>query len=29
MKYVSEPGTFKVYIGTNSRDVMEAVFSLE
>jgi beta-glucosidase len=29
MAYEAEPGDFKVYIGSNSRDVMEAGFSLE
>jgi len=29
LKYVSEPGAFKVFIGTNSRDVKEADFNLE
>ena len=29
MEYEAEPGDFKVYIGSNSRDVMEAGFSLE
>jgi beta-glucosidase len=29
MEYVSEPGDFKIFIGTNSRDVMEAEFSLD
>ncbi|WP_205512934.1 beta-glucosidase BglX [Longitalea arenae] len=28
LKYVSEPGDFKLYIGTNSRDVKEAAFRL-
>ncbi|MFA4871161.1 MAG: beta-glucosidase BglX [Pedobacter sp.] len=28
LKFVAEPGDFKVYIGGNSRDVMEAKFSL-
>ena len=28
LKYVSEPGDFKVFIGTNSRDVKEADFKL-
>jgi len=28
MKYTSEPGDFKVFVGTNSRDVMEADFTL-
>lgn len=28
MKYTYEPGTFKVYVGTNSRDVAEAAFEL-
>jgi beta-glucosidase len=29
LKYVYEPGAFKVFIGTNSRDVKEANFTLE
>ncbi len=29
LKYVYEPGTFKVFVGTNSRDVKEADFTLE
>ena len=29
LKYVYEPGNFKVFIGTNSRDVKEADFKLE
>jgi beta-glucosidase len=29
LKYVYEPGDFKVFIGTNSRDVKEADFKLE
>ncbi|WP_207514832.1 beta-glucosidase BglX [Longitalea luteola] len=28
LKYVAEPGDFKVFIGTNSRDVREAAFRL-
>ncbi|MEQ7800677.1 beta-glucosidase BglX [Pedobacter sp. ASV1-7] len=28
LKFVAEPGDFKVYIGANSRDVMEAKFAL-
>ncbi len=28
MKYVAEPGAFKVFVGTNSRDVLEGEFSL-
>jgi beta-glucosidase len=28
LKYVAEPGEFKVFIGTNSRDVKEAAFRL-
>jgi len=28
MKYVAEPGDFKLFIGTNSRDVKEATFTL-
>jgi beta-glucosidase len=28
LKYAAEPGDFKVYIGSNSRDVMEAQFKL-
>ncbi|GAA4438594.1 beta-glucosidase BglX [Pontibacter saemangeumensis] len=28
LEYVYEPGDFKVYIGTNSRDVQEAAFTL-
>ncbi|MXV53045.1 beta-glucosidase BglX [Pedobacter sp. HMF7647] len=28
LKYVSEPGDFKVFVGTNSRDVKEADFKL-
>ncbi|MNY70742.1 Periplasmic beta-glucosidase precursor [compost metagenome] len=28
LKFVAEPGDFKVYIGSNSRDVMEAKFAL-
>ena len=28
MKYTSEPGDFKVFIGPNSRDVQEANFKL-
>ena len=29
MEYVAEPGDFKVFVGTNSRDVLEAGFTLE
>lgn len=29
LKFVAEPGNFKVYIGGNSRDVMETTFTLE
>lgn len=29
LKYIYEPGDFKVYIGTNSQDVKEADFTLE
>ena len=29
LKYVYEPGAFKVFIGTNSADVKEADFTLE
>jgi len=29
LKYVYEPGEFKVYVGTNSRDVKEGKFSLK
>ena len=29
LKYVSEPGDFKVFIGGNSRDVKEADFKLQ
>jgi beta-glucosidase len=29
LKYIYEPGDFKVYIGTNSQDVKEAAFTLE
>jgi beta-glucosidase len=29
LKYIYEPGDFKVYIGTNSQDVKEAAFKLE
>jgi len=29
LKFVAEPGDFKVFIGTNSRDVKEASFSLK
>ena len=29
MEYVAEPGDFKVFVGSNSRDVMEAGFSLK
>jgi beta-glucosidase len=29
LKYVYEPGDFKVFIGTNSRDVKEADFKLQ
>jgi beta-glucosidase len=29
LKYVYEPGEFKVYVGTNSRDVKEAKFTLK
>lgn len=29
MKYTAEPGAFKVFVGTNSRDVAEAVFELQ
>jgi beta-glucosidase len=29
LKYVAEPGDFKVFIGTNSRDVKEADFKLQ
>jgi beta-glucosidase len=28
LKYVYEPGNFKVFIGTNSKDVKEANFNL-
>jgi len=28
MKFKSEPGLFKVYVGTNSVDVLEAKFEL-
>jgi beta-glucosidase len=28
LKYVAEPGDFKLFIGTNSRDVKEADFKL-
>jgi beta-glucosidase len=28
LKYVAEPGAFKVFIGGNSRDVKEASFTL-
>jgi beta-glucosidase len=28
LKYVAEPGDFKIYIGTNSQDVKEAAFTL-
>jgi beta-glucosidase len=28
LKYVAEPGEFKLFIGTNSRDVKEAGFRL-
>ncbi|HEY1007998.1 MAG TPA: fibronectin type III-like domain-contianing protein [Sphingobacteriaceae bacterium] len=28
LKFVAEPGEFRVFIGTNSRDVREASFSL-
>ena len=28
LQYVAEPGDFKVFIGTNSRDVKEADFKL-
>ncbi len=29
LKYVSEPGDFKVFVGTNSEDVLEAGFALK
>ncbi|AWO02204.1 beta-glucosidase BglX [Chitinophaga alhagiae] len=29
MQYTAEPGAFKVFVGTNSRDVAEAVFELQ
>ena len=29
LKYIYEPGDFKVYIGGNSQDVKEAAFKLE
>jgi beta-glucosidase len=29
MNYVSEPGDFKVFVGTNSEDLLEASFALE
>ena len=29
LKYIYEPGDFKLYIGTNSQEVKEAAFSLE
>jgi len=29
LKYIYEPGDFKIYIGTNSQDVKEAGFTLE
>jgi beta-glucosidase len=29
LKYVAEPGDFKIYIGTNSKDVKEAAFKLK
>lgn len=29
LKFVAEPGDFKVYVGSNSRDVMETTFALE
>ncbi|UKT62552.1 beta-glucosidase BglX [Pedobacter mucosus] len=29
LKYVAEPGEFKIFIGTNSRDVKEASFTLK
>ena len=29
LKYVAEPGDFKVFVGGNARDVQEAMFSLE
>jgi len=29
LKYVDEPGDFKVFIGGNSRDVKEASFKLQ
>src|SRR4030095_13669427 len=29
LKYIYEPGDFKVYIGSNSQDVKEAAFKLE
>ena len=29
MEYVAEPGDFKLYVGTNSRDVLEAGFTFE
>jgi beta-glucosidase len=29
LKYIAEPGDFKVYIGGNSRDVKEAMFTLK
>ncbi|MDQ3395616.1 MAG: hypothetical protein M3512_16115 [Bacteroidota bacterium] len=28
LEYISEPGDFKVFVGTNSRDVKEADFKL-
>jgi beta-glucosidase len=28
LNYVAEPGNFKVYIGSNSRDVKEKAFEL-
>ncbi|MNL66613.1 Periplasmic beta-glucosidase precursor [compost metagenome] len=28
LKFVAEPGDFKIYVGGNSRDVMETGFSL-
>ena len=29
LKYIYEPGDFKVYIGTNSQEVKEAAFKLQ
>src|ERR1043165_1909237 len=29
LKYIYEPGDFKIYIGSNSQDVKEAAFKLE